>query len=238
MKRSRLFAFVALLVVLPTALAGQVGNDPSHSPYHDILHGNGWTVLAGQVYGDGGPLRLSPHSGASLGVRYDVRFSRLLQGFVSVSHLALERAILNPDDSIVHRYSGPIDQPLWTPEVGIQVNVSGAKNWRGIAPFVAVSMGAVFGPDEASDTTGFVFGSKLLLSPTAGLRYYVSDRLHVRLEGQMLYWKMKYPSTWTLEPAAQPSNPGEPTTAPVKSVADLSDWIPTGALRLGIGFSF
>lgn len=238
MKRSRLFAFVALLLVPPAALAAQVGNDPAHSPYHDILRGNGWTVLVGQVNGDGGPLRLSPHSGTSLGVRYDVRFSRLLQGFVSVSHLDLERAILNPDDSIVHRFSGPIDQPLWTPEVGIQVNVSGAKTWHGVAPFAAVAMGAVFGPDEAQDTTGFVFGSKLLFSPSAGLRYYVSDRLHLRLEGQMLYWKMKYPQEWTLEPAAQPSNPGEPTTAPVKSVADLSDWIPTTAFRLGIGFSF
>ena len=238
MKRSPLFAFVALLVVAPAALAAQVGNDPSHSPYHDILRGNGWTVTAGHVFGDGGPLRVSPNSGTSLGVRYDVRFSRLLQGFAGVTHFALQRAILNPNDSVIHRYSGPIDQPIWSPEVGLQMNLTGAKTWHGIAPFAAIAMGTAIGAAQAQDTSGFVFGTKILFTPTAGLRWYLGDRLHVRLEGEMLYWKMKYPSNWTLEPSAQPSNPGEPTTAPVADVSGLSDWIPTAALRLGIGFSF
>lgn len=238
MKLSRVLAFIALVSALPVALSAQVGNDPSHSPYHDILRGNGWTVLGGHVYGNGGPLRLSPNGGASLGVRYDVRFSRLLQGFVGLSRLALQREILNPDDSIVHRYSGPVDQNIWTPEFGLQMNLSGAKTWHGVAPFVSMAIGAAVGKDLPSDTTGFVFGTKILFAPAAGLRYYVGERLHIRLEGQMLYWKMKYPSTWTREPAAQPSNPGDPTTAPVKSVADLNDWVPTPALRLGIGFAF
>ncbi len=83
MTPSRLLAFVLAIGAahLPTGpLAAQVGAAPSASPYRDILHGNGWTITAGQVFGDGGPLRLSPNSGRSFGLRYDVRLSGLLQG--------------------------------------------------------------------------------------------------------------------------------------------------------------
>ena len=240
MKLSRLPAFFALVVAAsaPHRLAAQVGYDPAHSPYRDILHGNGWTVTYGRVYGSGGPLRVSPNSGASIGVRYDVRFSRLLQGFVGVSRLGLQREILNRDDSLVHRYTGPVDQNVWTPEMGMQLNLSGAKSWRGVAPFASVSIGAAIGSSVASDTSGLVFGTKLLFSPSLGVRYYLGERLHVRAEGQLLYWKMKYPSTWTLEPAKQPSQSGQPTTAPVANVTGLNDWIHTPGLRFGIGYSF
>ena len=238
MKHSRLLPFVALLGLLPAALAAQVGYDPSHSPYHDILRGNGWTFTYGHVYGNGGPLRVSPNSGTSLGLRYDVRFSRLLQGFVGLSRMGLQREILNHDDSLVHRYTGPVDQNVWTPEVGMQINLSGAKNWRGIAPFLSVGMGAAVGNKVASDTNGLVFGTKLFFTPTAGLRFFLSERLHLRVEGQMMYWKMKYPSNWTLEPSKQPSTSGQPTTAPVKNVTGLGDWIPTPGLRLGLGYAF
>jgi hypothetical protein len=229
---------MGLLLVAPAAVAAQVGQDPAHSPYHDILHGAGWTVTVGQVYGDGAPLRLSPNSGTSLGVRYDIRFSRLMQGFVGLSHLALQREILAPDDSVVNRYSGPVDDPVWTPMLGMQFNITGAKSWHGIAPFFAVGLGAAFDKAVARDTSAFRFGTKLLFAPSAGLRYFVGERLHVRLEGEMLYWKMKYPSTWTREPSKQPSTAGQPTTAPVKNVAGLSDWVPTPGLKLGIGYSF
>ena len=240
MKPSRLPDVLALVVAAsaPHRLAAQVGYDPAHSPYHDILHGNGWTVTYGQVYGNGGPLRVSPNSGTGIGLRYDVRFSRLLQGFVGLSRLALQREILNPDDSIVHRYSGPVDQDVWTPEMGMQLNLSGAKSWHGLAPFASVSIGAAIGKSVASDTTGLVFGTKLLFSPTAGVRYFIGERLNIRAEGQLLYWKMKYPSTWTREPLAQPSQSGQPTTAPVANVTGLNDWIHTPGLRFGIGYSF
>ncbi|HET7043050.1 MAG TPA: hypothetical protein VFI13_13615 [Gemmatimonadales bacterium] len=235
---STLACGVLLAVSAPRRLAAQVGHDPSHSPYRDILHGNGWTVTAGRIYGDGGPLQQSPNSGTSVGLRYDVRFSRLLQGFVGLSRAATTRRILNPDDSIVHRYGARVDQPVWLPEFGLQMNLSGSKTWHGLAPFVAAAMGAATSSDVKADTSGFSFGTKLLFAPSIGTRFYLGQRLHVRLEGQLLYWKMKYPSTWTREPAAQPSQSGQPTTAPVKDVTGLNDWLHTPALRFGVGYSF
>ena len=236
MKPSRPLAFLATLLLAaaaPHRLGAQVGYDPSHSPYHDILRGNGWTVMVGHVYGSGGPLRVSPNSGTSVGVRYDVRFSRLLQGFAGLSRLGLQREILNHDDSLVHRYTGPVDQQVWTPEIGMQLNVTGAKNWRGIAPFAAVGLGAAVGNGVAADTNGLSFGTKLLFTPSAGVRFYVAERLHVRVEGQLLYWKMKYPSGWTLAPKRETTAP-----PPVANVTALNDWVHTPGLRVGIGYAF
>lgn len=226
------------LVWGPSAVSAQVGVDPAHSPYRDILHGNGWTVLYGHIGGDGGPLRQSPNSGAIVGLRYDVRFSRLLGGFVSLTRMSTTRTYLAHDDSVATRFHQQLDQPVWTPEVGIQMNLSGAKTWHHVAPFVAVALGIASSSDVKGDTSGFSFGTKLALTPSGGANVYLSERVHLRLEGQLIYWKMKYPSNWLDEPAKQPSVAGQPTTAPVPDITALDDWVHTPALRVGLGFSF
>lgn len=243
MKPSTIRAILALalglaLAHLPTGpLAAQVGTAPGASPYRDILHGNGWTVTAGQLFGDGGPLKLSPNSGRTLGLRYDIRLSGLLSGYASLGYIAAERMMLNPDDSIVNRFDGPVDQAIWTPEIGMQVNLTGPKRWHGLAPYLSVGLGAAVGEGVAEDTTTFDFGTKLMLTPAAGVRVYIGQRVHLRVEGMYYYWKMKYPGSWIGEPAAQPPASGE-SNAPIKSTEDLDDWIPTPSLRIGFGVSF
>ncbi|MBW8772271.1 MAG: hypothetical protein JF590_03095 [Gemmatimonadetes bacterium] len=229
---------LAFCAAAPLRLSAQVGADPSHSPYHDIRRGSGWTFAMGHLYGDGGPLRVGPNSGQTFAVRYDVRLSGLLQGFAEMGYLKGERMLLNPDDSVVHRFSGPIDAPVWTPMIGLQINLSGPKTWHGVAPFIAFGLGAAVGGDQAADTTQYQFGTKLLFTPSAGVRYYLGDRIHVRLEGSMYYWKLKYPVDWLNEPAAQPSALGEPSTAPIKGPSGLDDWVHTPSLRFGLGIAF
>jgi hypothetical protein len=241
MMRSRVPAFLALgllLAVSPSRTSAQVGVDPASSPFRDITYGNGWTFTAGQVYGNGGSVRMSPNSGPSFALRYDVRLSGLLQGYAELGRASLERQVMHRDDSVVNRFSGPFDMSVWTPQAGLQLNLTGPKTWRGFAPFIAASIGAVVGDEVAQDTSEFVFGSKLLFTPSAGIRAYLGDRLHVRLEGQMYYWKMKYPSAWLAEPDAQPSELDEPTTAPIPTPDGLSEWLWTPSLRLGIGLAF
>ena len=233
MKPSRLLAF---LLLLPATLGAQIGVAPGRSPYRDILRGNGWTMSVGQVFGAGGGLlHLSPNSGMSYGVRYDIRLSGLLTGFAELNYLATERKLLAPDDSVVNRFSGPVDATVWTPQVGLQLNLTGPKTWHGLAPYLGIGLGAAVGEGVSQDTTAFEFGTKLLLTPSAGVRLYLSERLNVRVDGQLFYWKMKYPNTWTDEPAAQSGDTGN---APVKDQDGLDDWIATPALRFGIGLSF
>ncbi|HTK57253.1 MAG TPA: hypothetical protein VL295_10510 [Gemmatimonadales bacterium] len=243
MKRSHAlcsFAIIGLaLAASPSRpLAAQIGPAPSASPYRDILHGNGWTITAGQVYGDGGPLRLSAHSGMSFGLRYDIRLSGLLQGYASLGYLATERGLVNPDDSVVNQLRGTVDQTVWTPEIGLQLNVTGPKSWHHLAPYASVGLGAAVGESVAEDTTAFNFGTKLLITPAAGVRVYLGPRVNLRIEGMYYYWKMKYPSTWLTEPVAEPAGAGQPKNSVVKTSSELTDWIPTPSLRIGFGLAF
>lgn len=238
MNRTRRFLFALasgfVLAHLATGpLAAQVGPAPSASPYRDILHGNGWTITAGQVFGNGGPLGLSPNSGMSVGLRYDIRLSGLLQGYASLGYLATERGLINPDDSVVHRRGGPVDQTVWTPEIGLQLNLTGPKSWHHLAPYASVGLGAAVGEGVAEDTTEFKFGTKLLITPAAGVRVMLGSRVNLRVEGMFYYWKMKYPQLWRVPPANEPTAP-----PPITTADGLDDWIPTPSLRIGFGLAF
>jgi len=242
MKHLRLLVLLALALGLAASpsrrLAAQVGVRPTRSPYRDILPGTGWTFMAGQVGGDGGPTQLSPNSGMSYGLRFDARFSGLLQGFVGLEYLGLERMVLAPDDSVVNRYSGPIDAPVWIPAIGLQLNLTGPKSWHHIAPFAAFTFGAAINSKSAEDTTAFDFGTKLLVAPSGGARIMFGQRVHIRVEGIWYMWKMKYPETWLTEPESEVPASGDPSNAPIKSIDDLEDWVFTPSLRLGLGIAF
>ena len=242
MKHLRLLVLLALTLGLAASssrrLAAQVGVRPTRSPYRDIQRGTGWTFMGGQVGGDGGPLGLSPNTGISYGLRFDARFSGLLQGFVGLEYLGLERMVLNPDDSVVNRFSGPIDAPVWIPAIGLQLNLTGPKTWRHIAPFAAVTFGAAIGEHSAEDTSAFDFGTKLLIAPSGGARIFIGQRIHMRVEAIWYMWKMKYPPDWLHEPDAEIPASGEPSNAPITDVDDLEDWITTPSLRLGLGIAF
>ncbi len=237
MKLSRILACSALALGLahwPTGpLAAQVGVPPAKSPYRDIIYGNGWTPTVGYLYGDGGPLKLSPNSGMTYGIRFDFRLSALLQGWAGVEYMDAERMVLAPDDSVKYRYSGPIAAPLILPTIGMQVNITGAKRWHGLAPFGAFTFGAAVGQKAQADTSDFDFGTKLLLAPSFGTRLFLGERVHIRAEALAYFWKMKYPSTWLTAPENEPTAP-----PPVTSIEGLEDWVPTWSLRFGLGLAF
>jgi len=236
MKRSRLSAVIALALALaawPTdPLAAQVGVPPAKSPYRDIIYGNGWTPTVGYLWGDGGPLGLSPNSGMTYGVRFDFRFSGLLQGWAGLEYMDAQRMVVHPDDSLQYRFSGPVEAPLWLPTIGLQANLTGAKRWNGFAPFAAFTFGAAIGQKAPEDSSDFDFGTKLLLAPSFGTRVFLGDRVHLRAEALAYFWKMKYPSTWLSAPE------DEPTAPPPVTLDGLEDWVPTWSLRFGLGIAF
>ena len=236
MKLSRLLACSALVLALahrPTGpLAAQVGVTPSKSPYRDVIYGNSWTPTVGMLGGDGGPMQLSPNSGMTYGIRFDFRFSGLLQGWAGIEYMDAERMVLHPDDSLVHRYSGPVPMSVILPTIGLQANLTGPKRWHGLAPFAAFTFGAAIGEQPAQDTSDFNFGTKLVMAPSVGTRLFLGDKVHLRAEALWYMWKMKYPSTWLNEPA------NEPTAPPPIDLDGMEDWVSTFSLRFGLGVAF
>ncbi|MEO8636030.1 MAG: hypothetical protein ABI587_12200 [Gemmatimonadales bacterium] len=230
-----------LLFAVTTSLAAQVGHDPATSPYRDIPNGKSLTFLIGDVGGDGGKVGVGPHHGRSYGGRLDLRISGPVQFGLGVSQANLERLVVSADDSVAKRTTGPFDQKLTMIEATLQLNITGRKSWHRLAPFVSGTAGWVHGSSlpasAAKDSSGFKFGSKLYFAPTIGLRIIITNNLQLRLDARQLFWKLKYPLSYTQDPIAEPSPNGDLANA-VLPDGKREQWSGARELRAGLGFAF
>jgi hypothetical protein len=125
-----------------------------------------------------------------------------------------------------------VDQTVSFAEVNLQFNVTGGKTWHRLAPFVGVGGGITFPSGTAADTSGFELGHKIYFAPHAGFRFFLTDRLHLRTDARVLFWKLNYPASFTRVP------PDEPEAPPVITDGNTSEWTTSSWLQAGLGFSF
>jgi hypothetical protein len=227
-------AWLAALAAAPAH--AQVGHRPSDSPYRDIYKGHSVTGLGGYLGGSGGEFAIGPHKGAAFGIRYDVRTAGAIQFGLQLTQANLERLIVDPFVELENRVSGPVDQRVSFVEADLQLNLTGGKTWRALAPFVGLGVGVALASGTEADTSDFKFGNKVYFAPHAGLRVFVTPRLHLRGEARLAFWKLKYPDSFTQEPELEPGTPEAPNA--VISDGRTSEWATAPWLQLGLGYSF
>jgi hypothetical protein len=228
----RELAVLAVLALSPGAAAAQVGHPPGRSPYHDIPKGHTVTGFGGLFGGSGGRLGIAPHDGPVFGLRYDIRTGSAIQLGLVLGRANLERLIVDPFVVVDNRVSGPVDQKVSFVELDLQLNLTGGKTWHRLAPFVGVGGGLTLPSGTAADTSGFELGKKIYFAPHAGFRFFLTDRLHVRTDARVIFWKLNYPDRFTLPPTEEPEAP------PVIEDGRVSEWTTTSWLQAGLGFSF
>jgi hypothetical protein len=233
-------ATTLVLALAAAPVAAQVGHAPDRSPYRDITRGRSVTLIYGDVGGDGGKIGVGPHNGRSYGVRFDIRVGTPIQFGLTVARAELKRLIVSADDSVNNRVDGPVDQSLTMVEGALQLNLTGKKTWHHLAPFIGGTIGYTSGsalPASQPDSSGYKFGSKFYFAPAAGLRVFLGQSIHLRLEARQLLWKLTYPTSYQVEPAAQPStDPTKPNS--VLKGEKLTEWTGGRELRAGLGISF
>ena len=225
-----------ILCVAPAA--AQVGHPPAQSPYRDVLHGSSVSPLFGYLGGDGGKLGIGPHGGMTYGVRYDFRMSGFIQAGLSAHYMDLERLIVDADDSVATRVTGPVKQSVVLIEAALQFNITGGKTWHGIQPFATAGLGYALSSSTKADTSGFEFGKRFSVSPGLGLRYFLGDRINLRLETRRHFWKLKYPSAYQDEPDDQPGAVDVDESNAVITDGKLDEWTSGWWFIGGIGISF
>ncbi len=224
---------VAMMLTLVTgAAAAQVGHAPGRSPYRDIPKGHAVTPYAALFGGTGGRFGIAPHDGTVFGLRYDIRTGSAIQMGLLFGRGELERLIVDPFVAVAERVSGPVDQAVNFVEADLQLNLTGGKTWNRLAPFVAAGVGLTFPESTPADTSGFELGRKIYFAPHAGFRFFVTDRIHLRADARVIFWKLSYPASFTREP------PDEPGAPPVIDDGNTSQWTTSSWLQAGLGFSF
>lgn len=221
-----------LLTAVPVAAFAQVGHAPGRSPYRDIPKGHTVTGFAGLFGGTGGRFAIAPHDGPVFGLRYDIRTGSPIQLGVGFARGNLERMIVDPFVAVADRISGPVDQTVSFVEIDLQLNLTGGKSWRRFAPFIAVGGGLTLPSGTAADTSGFELGKKVYLVPHAGFRFFLTERIHIRTDARVVFWKLSYPASFTRQPPADPAAP------PVITDGRVSEWTTSSWLQAGLGFAF
>lgn len=220
----------------PARAEAQVGHDPGKSPFHDIRKGHTFTPTFGQFGGSGGEFGIGPHDGRVYGFRYDLRTGSTVQLGLGFARADLKRLIVDPFVELANRVSGPVDQTVSLAEVNLQFNVTGGKTWHRLAPFLGTGLGLTFPTSTPGDTSRFKLGHKLYLAPFTGMRLFVTDRLSLRGEARVVFWKLKYPTTFQNEPALEPGTPDAPNA--VITDGRLNEWTNSSWLLVGLGYSF
>lgn len=225
-----------LLLAVPATGTAQVGHAPASSPYRDLTQGR---FLAPQVaffQGGGGQLGIAPHSGTMLGFRAELLGNRVVTLGLEVSSGSLERLIVDADDPVDARVSGPVDQRLTTLGVNFLLNLTGTKSWRGIAPYAGSGAGLATAPRVAADTSGWNFGTRFYFAPTLGVRVFLGRSVYLRAEARSFFTQLKYPTSYRDEPADDPGS-GDDSHA-VLAGRSLKEWTSSGVYTIGIGMPF
>jgi hypothetical protein len=170
------------------------------------------------------------------GIRYDIRTGSPVQFGLQFAQADLQRFIVDPFVEVANRVSGPVDQRVSFAEVDVQLNLTGGKTWRRLAPFIGAGVGLTFAGETDADSSGYEFGNKIYLAPHAGVRAFITERLHLRGDARVAFWKMEYPDSFTLEPRLEPGTPDAPNA--VITDGEVSEWTTASWFQFGLGYSF
>jgi hypothetical protein len=234
--RVALFAATLTMLAIPS-IAAQVGRIPAESPYHDILGGRWLDLSVGRVLGTGGPLRVGPRDGTLAGARATFRGDHTLSLSLGGWWAGTVRHVVSANDSIATRVKPDINHRLIAAEFSIQFNLTGAKSWHRLAPFTALGIGVVNGQKTpTSDSSGYAFGTHFYFAPSAGTRLMLTQHVALRAEARALFWSLKYPASYSVEPAKQPGTVDNPNA--VNTTGKSSGYTVTPALLLGLSVRF
>jgi hypothetical protein len=220
--------FAAVLGLLPAPLLAQVGHPPDQSPYRDILYKHAVTFIVGQYVGANDPVGVTPQSALSYGVRYETHIGGPAQLVARLQFAPTQTTLINPLLTEGNRVIGQRNVLMSLGDVGIGINLSGNKSWKGLVPSALVTVGLMsdFVPE---DDFGYNFGTNFSFGVGGGVRYVPRDsRWAYRFDVHQYLSQSGYPGSYF-----RPSDDGS-TAAPEGT--DRSAWRRHLTLSLGVSY--
>jgi hypothetical protein len=210
------FSRTALLAALALALGARAAEAQTiPSPYRHIESTHTVGVTAGYLLTDPS-VSLSDSTAADLGhqsapmvaVRYQVRASGPLSVDFAVGVSPGERKLYGPEYNVDSTRVTARDLGVTVPstvvmaDAGLRFNITGARTWNRLAPFVAGHGGIVadirgtFNEETEAElpaTALFRFGPSFAVGGALGTDWFPTRRTSLRLELQGRLWRMRAP---------------------------------------------
>jgi len=188
-----LAAALALLAAAPRPVPAQVGHAPGASPFRDVLTRQHLSFLVGRFGGNAAVAGVGWRPGAAVTGRLDTRLSSALDFSVSIGVVGSGRLVIDTYADAATRVSGPVDGTLVLADLGLVLNITGAKTWHGLAPYVIFGAGWMTPTKTVRDPGGYNAGTNFTLVPSFGARYFVRRGLALRFEVRDHIWRYEWP---------------------------------------------
>jgi hypothetical protein len=184
-------------VLIPSASQAQT----IPSPYRFIDTRHELTFQAGAVSADRGVRRLGPGGGPIVGARYAFEITGPAAVEISATFMSTDREVYDPtDDTSPPELIGTADLNLGLVEGRFRLNLTGARTWNYLAPYLYGGMGLVVGSsarlaaeEELPPGSQFTFGPSATFSLGTGTRFIPRDPLSFRVEAGFNLWKVGNP---------------------------------------------
>ena len=191
--RSVAAALAALGLAAVAPLAAQVGHAPDRSPYHDLITAQSLTFSLGYFGGNEAKAGVGWRSGALFGARLDTRLGGPLDLWVSVGVVNSNRFKINTTLDTATRKTGPYTRSLVPVDLGLLLNLTGAKTWHGLAPYIGFGAGEMLPTRSETDVGGYNAGINFALIPILGTRIFLTPTLAARIEVRDYFFRYEWP---------------------------------------------
>ena len=225
-------ALAALAAAAP--LAAQVGKPPGQSPFHDLTVRQALTLSVGRFSGNAAAAGVGWRAGGLTAVRLDTRLAGPLDFYASIGFVGSSRYKIDTEQDTLTRKTGPFKKTLFLTDVGVVLNVTGAKTWHGVAPYVGFGAGWMLPSATETDPGGYNAGTNFTLVPSLGTRVFVTRSLAARIEVRDYFFRYEWPLRYFF-PIDR--NGG---ALPAVLSSDLKDkqWTHNIALTVGLVYGF
>ena len=213
-------------------LFGQVGHDPTSSPFRDVTTRQSLTVTGGYFFGNSARAHVGALGGPTIGLRFRSGLSGPIEFMINTAYIKSERYVINTFEPPATRMTGPVPYDLIEFDIAIALTLTGRKTYKGIAPYVALGMGLVAPTDPTTDPGGYKASMGFSVVPTLGLRVKAGNSMSLQFEARDNTIRYEWPLRY-FDPV-DPS--GNPITPPVLN--NVSDKQTTHNLTLSLGLTY
>lgn len=205
--------FATTLPLLAAALVGTVPRPAAAqritSPYEYIDPAQSLAVTAGYLKTGQGSVGLGPKAAQFYGIRWAIRLNGPFVIQADLRYFQSTRPVLDTarvsetDTSYINR--GQANQNLLLALAAVRFDLTGARTWRNLQPYV------LFGGGVAISTTGangadaavvpdaqFKFGTSFAGQFGGGIEWYLTRRLALYGDARGVLWKLKTPQAFLL----------------------------------------
>lgn len=201
----------AIVLALATTLAVNTSDAAAQSidsPYRFLDHNQFAGGFAGYLQPsagriDGGPAA-APVFGASWGISVSGPFAVTVELAVApTSRIVRDTAFVAADSTWAEL--GEADMTLAIAMASMRFNITGARTWNGLQPFMLLGAGLVHDLSgdaaieaELPENLRFDYGTSFAGQLGAGIDWFPSSRLSARLDARNMLWKLGVPEAFVL----------------------------------------